>query len=270
MNDKNMVRARYKGFFRRRRFQVIGILALMAVLSILASAATEFSLVQAFTAIPRVLTWMFTNFIPDARALGRIPNILDKLLDTVFISIMASVSAAVFSFFFAIMGSRTTRVNDKVALIPMTIASFFRNIPVAAWAMILLFSFGANDFTGFMALFFATFGFLTRVFMDTIDEVSASAVEALRASGATYSQVIANAVVPGALPQMISWVLFMIETNIRSAALVGLLTGTGIGFTFDLYFKNLQYPSAALVVIGIVLVVLGIEALSNYLRRIIL
>jgi len=62
----------------------------------------------------------------------------------------------------------------------------------------------------------------------------------------------------------------MLETNIREATLVGILTGTGIGFLFDLYYKSMNYPSAALVVIGIVLVVIAIETASNALRKTIL
>jgi hypothetical protein len=80
--------------------------------------------------------------------------------------------------------------------------------------------------------------------------------------------------VPGAgtltLPALTSWMLYMLETNVRSATLVGLLTGTGIGFLFDLYYKSLNYPSAALVTLAIVIVVLALEAISNALRKVIL
>jgi phosphonate transport system permease protein len=81
---------------------------------------------------------------------------------------------------------------------------------------------------------------------------------------------VARAVLPSVLPQTTSWMLYMIETNIRDATLVGILTGTGIGFLFDLYYKSLNYPSATLVVIGIIVVVIAIETASNSLRRVIL
>jgi phosphonate transport system permease protein len=242
----------------------------MILVSIGASVLTRFELADAFAAIPRVAVWMWTNLFPDAKALSRLPRILDRLVDTIFMSIMASVAAAVVSVPFALMGSRTTKLNGFLVVVSRAIASINRNIPVAAWAMIFLLSFGQSSFTGFLALFFATFGFLTRAFMETIDEASASSVEALRAAGANYPQMIAQAVLPASLPQMISWVLYMIETNIRSATLVGLLTGSGIGFMFDIYYKSLQYRSASLVVICIVVVVLAIETLSNSLRRVIL
>jgi len=62
----------------------------------------------------------------------------------------------------------------------------------------------------------------------------------------------------------------MIETNIRSSTLVGMLTGTGIGNLFNIYYKFFDYHSASLVVIMIVIVILIIEAASNHVRRMIL
>jgi phosphonate transport system permease protein len=257
-------------FFRRQKLVLTVILVVMIVITFLAGAYTNFETGDAFRAIPRVIRWAFANFIPDAKAISRLPNILEKLVATIFMSIMASVSAAVLAIPVALMGSRTTRPNAWFAVAARGLASIFRNIPVVAWAMIFLISFGQSSFTGFLALFFATFGFLTRAFMETIDEASASSVEALRAAGASYPQMVAQAVIPSSLPQMLSWMLYMIETNIRSATLVGLLTGSGIGFVFDIYYKSLQYKSAALVVICIVVVVLTIELVSNALRRVIL
>ena len=62
----------------------------------------------------------------------------------------------------------------------------------------------------------------------------------------------------------------MIETNIRSSTLIGILTGTGIGFIFDLYYKNMNYAVASLVVISIIIAVFIIEFISNSVRRVIL
>ena len=47
----------------------------------------------------------------------------------------------------------------------------------------------------------------------------------------------------------------MIETNIRDATLIGLLTGTGIGFVFDVYYKSFRYDVAGLVILAIILAV---------------
>jgi phosphonate transport system permease protein len=136
--------------------------------------------------------------------------------------------------------------------------------------MIFLLSFGQNVLTGLLSLFIGTVGYLTRAYAEAIDETAESSVEALRASGASWLQTVAQAVFPSVLPQMTSWVLYMLETNIRDATLVGILTGTGIGFLFDIYYKSMNYSAAALVVLGIIIVVIAIESTSNALRKVIL
>ena len=64
-----------------------------------------------------------------------------------------------------------------------------------------------------------------------------------------------------------SWMLYMVETNIRSATLIGLLTGTGIGFSFQIYYNSMRYDAAGLVVVVTVILVILIELISNHARR---
>ncbi|GAB4178081.1 MAG: phosphonate ABC transporter, permease protein PhnE [Roseiflexaceae bacterium] len=261
---------RQSDIFQQRRMQSAIFFGLLAILTYGAIAVTEYDVVQGFTAIPRAFAWATENFIPDAEAFRRMPRILDRLFDTILMSISSATVASALGLVVALLGANTTRLHPWLSLPARGIASVFRNIDVSAWALILLFSFGQSSYTGYFALFFVTFGFIVRVMIETIDEVSTDSVEALRATGSGYLAIITQSVIPACIPQLLSWVLFMIETNIRSATLVGILTGTGIGFLFDLYFKSFNYSSASLVVVVIVVAVLAIETLSNTIRRLVL
>lgn len=256
--------------FRSRRRQVTLVLLIVVAAVVAASIVTQFSFTTAAFSIPKALRWLFSNLIPDAKALKKLPEILTKLLQTVVVSVMATVLATICAFFFAVLGSNATRPHPAFSLVARAIGSLFRNIPVVAWAMVLLLAFGQSLLTGLLALFCSTFGFLVRSFLEIIDETSRSSVEALHASGATWLQMIFQAVLPSALPQVLSWMLYMVETNIRDATIVGILTGTGIGFAFDLYYNALNYRAAGLVIVSILVVVLLIENTSNLIRRVIL
>ncbi|WP_010648689.1 PhnE/PtxC family ABC transporter permease [Oceanobacillus massiliensis] len=245
-------------------------LIIITVITYLSTVITEFSFIEGLRTIPKAIGWIGANLIITQETLERLPSIMEKLMETIFMSIAATTLAAVLSIFLSLMGSKTTKVNGILSTFARFIASLSRNIPVVAWSLILLISFGQNSVTGFLALFVGTLGFLTRAFIESIDEASQSAVEALKATGATYFQIVNKAVIPQSLPQMLSWILFMIETNIRSATLVGILTGTGIGYVFDLYYKSLNYNAVALVTFTIVLAVIVIEMISNRIRRVIL
>jgi len=263
MSDKASVFIKRKWTFT---WTFLGVTALFVI----ASVATDYSVIGGFSSIPKAIFWMAANFIPDEKAWSRFPDILAKLIETALLSVAVTVCAAICAFFFSLLGTKTTKVNPWIGRIVRIIASFFRNVPDVVWAMLLLFSFGQNILTGFFALFFATFGLLTRTFIETIDEVSASCVEALHATGATFLQTVFQGIIPSSLPVIVSWILYMIETNIRTSTLIGILTATGIGNLFDLYYKRMDYGSASLVVISIVALVIAIELTSNQIRKVIM
>jgi len=256
--------------FVKRRNDSLLFFAAVSALTIGSIVITKYDVAAGFTSIGKAFVWGLINFYPDAHSLTKLPDIARKLWETVLMSVASTTVAAVFAAALATMGSRTTRINRFFSVLARGLASVFRNIPLVAWAMILMLAFSQSLLTGYLALFFGSLGFLTRAFMETIDEASIHAVEALQATGAGYSSIVLQAVLPSSLPQMVSWVLFMIDTNIRDATLVGLLTGTGVGFSFDLYYKNFHFHDASLVVILIVITIMIIEMISNYIRRIIL
>lgn len=256
--------------YGKSKKQLTVFLLLLIGMTMLSANLTEFNFLHSMQTLPNAFGWIISNLYITEQSMERFPAVLDKLVETIFLSITATTTAAVVALYLALMGSQATKVNDLFASLSRIVASVYRNIPIVAWALILLLSFGQNALTGYLALFLATFGFLTRAFIETIDETSSSSVEALRATGATYFQIVTKAVIPECSPQMISWILYMIETNIRSSTLVGILTGTGIGFMFDLYYKNMDYNVVSLITLSIVVVVVGIELISNYVRRVIL
>lgn len=253
-------------FAKRKRDSLI-FFALLMILTVISVIITHCDVLKGLSSIGKACIWGVSNFYPDAKSMTLLPNILLKLKETVLMSIAATTVAAVFATLLALVGSRTTRMNSVISVVARGIASLFRNIPLVAWAMVLMLAFSQSSLTGYLALFFGSLGFLTRAFIETIDEVSKDLVEALLATGAGYFHIVFQAVLPSCLPQMISWVLFMIDTNIREATLVGLLTGTGIGFSFDLYYKSFNFHAASLVVILIVITVIIVEMISKNIKQ---
>ena len=256
--------------FRKRRGQFTVALIVIVIVTFVSMTITNYDPILGFTSVPNAIIWAVSNFYPNEKSLSKLPTIMTKMKETVFLSIAATTTASILALLFSLLGSKTTKINNFIGTITRVIASAFRNIPDTVWAMVLLLSFGQNALTGYFALFFATFGILTRAFIETIDEVSSDSVDALESTGATYFQIVSQGIIPSSIPQIVSWILFMIETNIRSSTLIGLLTGTGIGYTFSMYYKSMDYNAASLAVIFIIISVIIIELISNYVRRVIL
>jgi phosphonate transport system permease protein len=256
--------------FVKRRNNSLIFVAIVAILTVGSVIITKYDVLKGCASIFKALSWVITNFYPNAASLKNLPDMLHKLWETVLMSIAATTMAAIFACLLALIGSRTTRMNKIFSLIVRGIASFFRNFPLVAWAMVLMLAFSQSQLTGYLALFCGSIGFLTRAFIETIDEVGNNPVEALQSTGAGYFHIIFQAVLPSSMPLMTSWLLYTIDTNIRDAILVGFLTGTGIGFAFDIYYKSFDYHAASLVTLLSAITVIVVEIISNNIRRVIL
>src|SRR3954466_1490562 len=144
-------------YFVKKKRSTLLFIAILGAVTLLAIIITEYNVVKGFTSLPKAVEWGLGNFYPTQESLTKLPAILEKLIETLLVSIAATTTGAVVALLFAILGSNTTRVNGFFGGISRGIATIFRNIDVAAWAMILLFSFGQSSLTGYFALFFGSF-----------------------------------------------------------------------------------------------------------------
>ncbi|MDO4198902.1 MAG: ABC transporter permease subunit [Erysipelotrichaceae bacterium] len=254
-------------FLRNKRLSTVIGIAVIFVLYFVAAFVTNFKMNVAVMSFPKAANWIAKYMIPDAQAIERLPRIIEKLTETILVSVAATTIAAVFAFIASIFGSASTKLPKFVNTIVRVIAAFFRNVPDVVWAMILMFSFGQNLLTGFFALFFSTFGMLTRRFIETIDETSKESIEALTACGASFPMIVFQGILPSSISGIITWILYMIETNIRSSTLIGMLTATGIGNLFNIYYNRMQFGSASLIIVLICVIVILIDNLSTIIRR---
>lgn len=258
--------------FKKRRMNNMIAFLIIATLYWFFAWYLEFNIFGAFSQVPRGFVWLGDNFIPNETAtnINFLTEVATTLLATIVIAVAATTTAAMCALIAAVFGSKKTGVNIILIYLVRIIAMVFRNIPLIAWSLILFFSFRQNEFTGYLALFFGTFGYLTRTFTEVIDEASDGVLEALKATGAPYFSIIFQGLLPMISSQLVSWVLFMIESNAREATLVGILTGTGIGFLFDFYYQSFRYPMAGMVLLFVMATVVLLELLSNKIRRLII
>ncbi|MCH4170890.1 MAG: ABC transporter permease subunit [Lactobacillus sp.] len=253
-------------FFRTKLTKALALVAGIIVLYIVAALTLGYDLTS-FGAISQGFAWLFHYFMPTGNVLQFLGAIVTQIFRTFLIAVCATTVASVFAIVLALVGAKNAGLIPVIGIFIKGLASFLRNIPLAAWALILVFSFKQNELTGFLALFFMSLGFLTRAFIETIEDYGTDTIKALEATGATYPQIVCQAILPALAVPLCEWVLYMIENNIRDAVLVGLITGSGIGFLFDLYFKSLRYNAAGLVVLGVVVLVIAWEILSIQLKK---
>ena len=256
-----------KDIFKRRMQSKIIFLLSVIILYAVSSMISGFENGLVFLSVPKGVLWLFQKFIPNGNTLKYLPKIMKPAFETILLALTSTLISSVFALIMSVIGSETVGISRAAAFAVKLTASFFRNMPVVAWSLLLLFSFKQSQFTGLLSLTFITFGYLTRSFMETIDEVAGDVVEALKATGASWWQIVFQGVIPSVSSQLVSWVLYYTENNVREATLIGILTGTGIGFIFNLYYRSFRYDAAGLVILIVAVIVSTIELISNKIRK---
>jgi phosphonate transport system permease protein len=142
-----------------------------------------------------------------------------------------------------------------------------RSVPEIAWASLLLVAAGLGPMAGTLALALHTAGVLGRLFAEAIENAPPGPALALRVQGATAPQVLLYATVPLVAPQLLSYVLYRWENNIRVAAVLGIVGAGGLGQMLAFHLALFQMGRTGSVVAAMLVLVLLVDALSHVARR---
>jgi phosphonate transport system permease protein len=112
-----------------------------------------------------------------------------------------------------------------------------------------------------------TTGVLAKLFSEAVEAIDPRPVEGIRATGASRLEEIVYGVLPQVLPLWVSYSLYRFESNVRSATVIGIVGGGGIGFILNESIRGFHYGQASAIMIIIILCVSGLDILSGFLRR---
>lgn len=87
----------------------------------------------------------------------------------------------------------------------------------------------------------------------------------MRLAGASRPAVLALAVLPLARPGLLSLLLYQLECNVRTATVLGIVGAGGLGQSIDLSLRLFDYPRLGTLVVTVLVLVLGVDALSRRL-----
>lgn len=194
-----------------------------------------------------------------------VPQILNSLTETVQIAVMATVFAVVLAVPLAIAGAQTISprwLNVATRLILNAV----RTLPSLIWALLAVAVVGPNSLAGVIALTFYSLGYLGKFFSDAIESIDTDIADGLRQTGADRLQAFQFGLLPQVKPLILSHTLWMLEYNIRSAAIIGYVGAGGIGLLLHTFQEFGQWRKFATVLILILVLVTVLDFLGEWLR----
>lgn len=205
------------------------------------------------------------GFAPPETSAPFLQKTFFALWETLAMSAIGTLLAAIVGLPLALAGAG--RLGRAARAVTRLVLNVLRSIPELVWAAVLLVLAGLGPMAGTMALAAHTAGVLGRLFADALENVEPHAEQSLRTNGARPLAAFLYATLPQALPQMLSYTLYRWENNIRAAAVLGVVGAGGLGQMLKYHLSLFQMPSAATVVLAMLVLVALVDAASYALRR---
>ena len=197
---------------------------------------------------------------------GYFPQLVLKLIETVEMTVLGTFIATLVSLPLGVLAASNTSPHPWVCRLIRDLLSLMRAMPELVWALVFVSAVGLGPLAGTMALALVTVGFLGKIFAEAIEVVSPKAMEGVRAHGAGRMQVLQFAVLPQALPDLVGTVAYILDHNLRSATILGLVGAGGIGYDLIMSMRMFQYGRLIMIMAAIYLLVTALDRVSDHLR----
>jgi phosphonate transport system permease protein len=212
-----------------------------------------------------------------ATLLGRMfpPNVEADKVALITTGMLESLQIAVLSTFFGILLSLPLGFAAARNLAPMWLSAAARAFiavcrsfhPVIV-AILFVKAVGFGALAGILALIVATMGFVAKLFAEVVEELNPKQVEAVRATGASFLNVLVMAVMPQVMARFVGLTVYQFDSNLRNSTMVGIVGGGGIGAPLFTAYQRFDYDVVLTILMVIIALIMLCEVFSARIRRI--
>jgi phosphonate transport system permease protein len=142
-----------------------------------------------------------------------------------------------------------------------------RSIEALIVAIVFVIIVGLGPFAGLMALVVHSVAALAKLYSEVIEGIDPGPIEAMRATGANWLQVVRYGVIPQIVPPFTAFTIYRWDINVRMSTIVGFVGGGGIGFYLVQWIQINQMGAVSAAIIAIAVVVVTLDYFSARLRE---
>jgi len=195
-------------------------------------------------------------------------KIFVALFETIMMAVLGTITAAAFGLPLAFLAAKNFTPSMVLRFGTRRLFDFLRGIDMLIWSLIFIRAFGLGPLTGALAIAFTDTGSLGKLFSEALENIDKKQVEGVHATGANQIQRYRFGVIPQILPVFVSQVLYFLESNTRSATVIGALGAGGIGLVLVETMKTSRdWENTSYIIVLTIVVVIAMDQLSSWLRR---
>lgn len=195
-------------------------------------------------------------------------HVFVALLETFMMAVLGTLTAALVGLPLAILAAANFTPSRVVRFSVRRGFDFLRGIDMLIWSLIFIRAFGLGPLTGILAIAFTDTGTLGKLFSEALEGVRRQEMEGVRATGANRWQFYRFGVIPQIVPVFVSQFLYYLESNVRSATIIGALGAGGIGLMLvETMNTQRDWENTLYLIILTIFLVVIMDTLSKKLRQ---
>ena len=189
------------------------------------------------------------------------------IAETLQIAVLASALGIVLSLPIGLMGARNL-MPGWISWPARALVSVCRSLHPVIVAILFVKAVGFGALAGILALVVASIGFIGKLFAEAIEEISIKQVEAIRATGASFMNVILFGVLPQVLPRFVGFATYQLDSNLRNSTMVGIVGAGGVGGVLFSAFQRFEYGFVSTILLTIIAIIVIGELLANAVKKV--
>lgn len=264
--DTAQIRARYPDVFDRpasARLATPVVLAAALAIFVFGLVDLDFSPSRFISGLSQ-LGWISMMMIPPDPG-SSLPLYLKALGETLSIALLGTTLAALMALPVSLLAARN--VVPNILRFPVRrFLDSIRGVDTLIWALVWINVVGLGPFAGVLAIAVSDFGAFGKLFSEAIEGADQKQVEGIRASGGSALHEIRFGLMPQVLPVIAGQVLYFIESNTRSATIIGIVGAGGIGLQLAEQIRVLEWQKVSFLILMILVAVAAIDFISGKLR----
>lgn len=186
-------------------------------------------------------------------------------LETLAMSALGTLLAALLGLLVALPAAG--RFGSPAQAAARLLLNALRAVPELVWAALMVLAAGLGPNAGTLALALHTAGVLGRLFAEALENTPPEPAEAIRLIGGGRVAAFCYGTLPSVWPQLVAYMLYRWENNIRMASVLGFVGAGGLGQMLYMSLSLFQEAQAASVILAMLVLVLGVDALSGWMRQ---
>ncbi len=198
-------------------------------------------------------------------------QVLKGARDTIGMALMATLLATIFAVPISFLAARNLMSGNPITfgiyVVTRTILNILRSIESLIVAIVFVVIVGLGPFPGMLALAVHSIAALAKLYSEVIEGIDLGPIEAVRATGANWLQVVRYAVIPQIIPPFTAFTIYRWDINVRSATIVGFVGGGGLGFLLIELIRINDMRGVSSVFISIAVIVIAMDYLSAKIRE---